>query len=97
MKKGIFVIGVVSMSMLSGCSANQGPEGIHNVKWYIKHAPQMRKELSWCDNQAARKGLDACKNANAASNEDVMRSALGGGPLVSKGPTPTQLFNGQPE
>ncbi|MEY2343269.1 EexN family lipoprotein [Acidithiobacillus sp. IBUN Pt1247-S3] len=91
MKRASFFSMVCLAVVLSGCSnVEQGPEGTHNVKWYVAHAKQMRKELSWCGNQASRLALEACKNANAAYNYNALKAAMGGGPLTSKGPTPSQ-------
>ncbi len=46
---------------------------------------------------AFRKNQLAAQNNDVNLSKDVVDAGLGGGPLVSKGPTPTQLFNGQPE
>lgn len=96
MKKRMIIVGLASLGILAGCSSEkQGPEGTQSVKWYVEHAPQMRKELAWCDNQAARKQRDGCKNANAALNKNAMNSALGGEGLTGHGhgKTPAQIFD----
>lgn len=96
MKRNIFLLSLVALAMLSGCSIeHQGPEGVRNVKWYVSHAAQMRKQLAWCGNQSDRSQLASCKNADAAMNENEARASLGGSVTIGKGggQTPSQLFN----
>ncbi len=60
-------IGVV---ILAGCSSvNQGPEGGHNVSWYLHHQKKMSHEVTWCKNSAGRDQLESCKNAEKASSK----------------------------
>ncbi|MHB8209948.1 MAG: EexN family lipoprotein [Acidithiobacillus sp.] len=60
----------VMVIVLAGCSSfDQGPEGGHNVSWYLHHQEKMSQELAWCNNTTGRDKLESCKNAQTASDK----------------------------
>lgn len=58
--------------LLGGCSSSpNGPSGMHNTSWYMKHTAARDKENAWCDNHHAVAAdiSGACANAHMAEME----------------------------
>lgn len=66
----------VVLFTLAGCSSiDQGPQGEHDVSWYLHHQKKMTQEVTWCKNSADRSGLDSCQNANKAQDKALAYNA----------------------
>lgn len=68
----LFVIAI----FLAGCSGiGQGPFGGHSKQWYLRNQKKMHEEITWCGQKPSRASLHSCKNAAAASNEELEYNA----------------------
>ena len=66
----------IALFALAGCSSiNQGPQGGHDVSWYLHHQNKMSEEVAWCKDNANRSDLNSCKNANKAEKEALSYNA----------------------
>lgn len=80
MKTAATVAFMCVVGLLTGCSQNAGPEGVHSTAWYAKNTAARHKERDWCKRipvkdalsvkwQESPAGVACCEAGNGSKAE----------------------------